>query len=68
MSNVIQILSSGLVALGSAPVRLKYPRGTRTPFADDRRALNEDWRQVRQDMAKCEDRIRKENDSKTRGR
>lgn len=62
MNNIIRMLSSGIAALGTPLVKYEYPKESATPFSDDRRALRGDWEQIRKDLSKGIERVRKEHE------
>lgn len=68
MNNVLQIVSSGVAALGTSWMPRKYPRLSNTPFSDDRKNLHQDYLRVREDIQRSISKVKKENAAETHRR
>ena len=65
----ISLVAASMTALVTPWAQKQFSKTTsRTPFADDRRRLRQDWEMVQVDLKKSIDQVKKENGAETHGR
>lgn len=61
MTNVLRVVSAGVVALGSPWMPKRYPKFSNTPFSDDRKKLHQDYLRVQKDLRRSIAKVKEEN-------
>ena len=65
----INLIATSMTALVTPWAQKQFPTTTsRTPFADDRRRLRQDWEKVQGDLKKSIDQVLKEHGAETYSR
>ena len=68
MDKVLQIVATGVCALGTAWHTKSYEMQSSTPFRDDRRHLFGDYLRIREDLRKSINKVKSQDVSKKYGR